>query len=191
MLFQQVTVPLAFAKQEDKSATFSSYFTMPVKLEEEKRQYEPPVLPRLVYGEQIAQVILPNIMKDPTDLEETGLSAAKLFRLVNEYREQIRLPKLILDDKLCKIAKDRLPELPYEIWGAGVMHSGFYNRNLPYYAVENLVAHNTEEEALYWWLNSYIHRITIEGDYKYSCTACKDGNCTQLFTNYEPNVWYL
>lgn len=137
-----------------------------------------------IYGAATSRVLVKSEEKKPV-----GLNPGKLFLLVNDYRRKLRLPELVESKELCAIAKDRLSQLYEEIWGNKLMHSGFYNRNLSYYAVENLVANNTEEEAFWWWVNSPIHHMSMVADYKYSCTACIDGNCTQIFSNFEPKVF--
>lgn len=118
--------------------------------------------------------------------KKTGLNALLLFNLVNEYRKKIKLPELKANENLCKIAESRLPELQEEIYGWKGMHKGFYERPISQTGAENLISFTTEEEALNWWLNSYIHLQAIQGDYQYSCVACIGNNCTQIFTNTPP-----
>lgn len=136
--------------------------------------------------------ILASFMPTPTILPahslKTGprLNALYLFNLVNAYRKKVKLTEFKPNEQLCQIAVSRLPELAAEIYGGRGMHSGFQKREISKTATENLISFHTEEEALNWWLNSYVHRNAIEGDYKYSCVACKDNNCTELFTNIEP-----
>lgn len=146
--------------------------------EKKKAMLEP------IYGAGTSTVLV-----RPEEKKPSGLNPGKLFLLVNEYRKKLRLSELVENKELCAIAKDRLSQLQEEIWGNKLMHSGFYNRNLSYYAVENLVANNTEEEAFWWWVNSPIHHMSMLADYKYSCTACIDGNCTQIFSNFESKIF--
>lgn len=136
--------------------------------------------------------LLASLMPTPTILVpshkniEPRLNALYLFNLVNAYRKKVKLAEFKPNDELCQIAVSRLPELAAEIYGGRGMHSGFQKREISKTATENLISFHTEEEALNWWLNSFVHRSAIEGDYKYSCVACKDNNCTELFTNIEP-----
>lgn len=114
-----------------------------------------------------------------------GLNADKIFDLVNQYRASKGLPAQVKDDKVCALAQSRAPEIHSEIYG-GVMHSGLKKRNLDYRNMENIISMRTEEEAVRWWINDYIHRVQMEADNKYSCVACSGNSCAQEFTNYEP-----
>lgn len=124
----------------------------------------------------------------PTTAPKTvagGLNADKIFDLVNQYRVSKGLPAQVKDDKVCALAQSRAPEIYNEIYG-GVMHSGLKKRNLDYRNMENIISMRTEEEAVRWWINDYIHRVQMEADNKYSCVACSGNSCAQEFTNYEP-----
>ncbi len=114
------------------------------------------------------------------------LNADVIFNLVNQLREQAGLPAFEKEPKLCELAQARGPELYGEIFVTRSMHSGLYNRNLPYWVVENIIYSNSEQQAVNWWLGSPIHRASIYKNYKYSCTACVGNSCSELFTNYEP-----
>ncbi|RJQ26502.1 hypothetical protein C4577_03290 [Candidatus Parcubacteria bacterium] len=115
-----------------------------------------------------------------------NLDSNTLFDLVNDYRAKLSLKKFVKNDNLCEVAKSREHEMYREIFVTGRLHSGLYNRNLPYWVFENLIYEFSEQKALNWWLNSYIHKKTIENDYKYSCVYCRGLVCTQLFTSYQP-----
>lgn len=117
-----------------------------------------------------------------------GLNADVLFELVNNYRDSIQLPRFEKEERVCKLAQERTPELYNEIFVNGNMHAGLYNRNLPYWITENMIHLQTEEGALNWWLNSSVHRNSIQGNYKYSCVACEGNSCSQLFTSFDPKV---
>lgn len=115
-----------------------------------------------------------------------GLSADELFAMVNAHRAAKGLPPFQQDPNLAQVAQSRAPELQGEIYGGGGMHAGFYSRNLPYRATENMISQNTEQEALNWWLNSPVHRSAIEGSYSNASVACDGKNCAMIFTNFAP-----
>lgn len=112
-----------------------------------------------------------------------GLNADKIFDLVNAHRKKVGLGELVKDERSCNLAMERAPEIDQEIVG-GYMHRGLKNRNLGYWNSENIISMRSEEEALTWWLNDYIHKKQIEGEYKYSCVACNGYACVQEFTNF-------
>lgn len=114
------------------------------------------------------------------------LNADVLFGLINTYRASIGKPAFQKDEKVCSVAESRRPELYNEIHVTGALHSGFYAKNLPYWATENLIYENSEPAAFNWWMNSPIHRKAIEGDYTYSCAICEGNICEQVFTSYAP-----
>lgn len=114
-----------------------------------------------------------------------GLNADKLFGMVNAYRQSINLPAFQKDERSCSLAASRAPEINNEI-ATGTMHQGLKNRNLPYWNTENIISMNSEEAALNWWLNDYIHKKAIEGNFTYSCVACSGNACAEEFTNYQP-----
>jgi uncharacterized protein YkwD len=109
-----------------------------------------------------------------------------LFQMTNDYRAKKGLPALEKDERVCKIAQARGPQLQNEIFGSGRMHAGFYALNLPYWATENIAGYQTEQQSFHFWTTDYIHRVAIEGDYKYSCVACYGNTCSQIFTNFAP-----
>jgi uncharacterized protein YkwD len=118
-------------------------------------------------------------------LSNGGLNADKIFDLVNTHRASLNLAAFQRDDRSCQLAVSRAPEINHEI-AAGIMHQGLHARNLPYWNTENIISINSEEAAVKWWLSDYIHRVAIEGDYKYSCVACSGNSCAQEFTSYQP-----
>lgn len=119
------------------------------------------------------------------------LSAEVLFNLINEYRSKYKLSPFERDDTVCKLATERAGELYQELFVSGRLHSGFYNRNLPYIAAENVIYARSENLAFNWWLNSSVHRASILSDYKYSCLACSSNACTQIFTSFVPKQQLL
>lgn len=122
----------------------------------------------------------------PTPNSSTnGLNADKIFNLVNEYRASKGLTVLEKHDRVCQLAQSRAPEIAAEI-AEGHMHSGLKSRNLDYWNSENIITMRTEEEAVRWWINDYIHRVQMEADNKYSCVACSGNACAQEFTSFKP-----
>lgn len=122
---------------------------------------------------------------DENNSEKSGLDPKLIFQLVNDYRKKLGLDEFQEDDNVCSLANERKTELPGE-FASGKLHSGLYNRNLPYWITENVILMRTELQALSWWLHSPIHRRSIEGAYKYSCVACLDDKCSELFTSFTP-----
>lgn len=114
------------------------------------------------------------------------LNADVLFNLVNATRAAYGLAPFQKDDRICAVAISRAPELDNEIWVTHTMHAGFYARNLPYRATENIISTHTEQEALNWWLNSPVHRAALLGNYTHACTACAGRSCSMIFTNFDP-----
>ncbi|HVZ58826.1 MAG TPA: CAP domain-containing protein [Patescibacteria group bacterium] len=116
------------------------------------------------------------------------LDADVIFNLVNTTRAQYGLPAFQKDDRICAIAQSRTSEINNEIWVTHTMHAGFYARNLPYRATENLISMQTEEQAVDWWMHSPVHRAALLGNWKYACVACSGNSCSMIFTNFEPKV---
>lgn len=124
----------------------------------------------------------------PAD-KTTSLDADKLFRMVNNYRNTLGLKSFERDKNLCKLAETRGPEVYKELLYSGRLHSGLYERKLPYWVTENMVLNTSEEGGLNWWMNSPIHYASIVSDAKYSCTKCFGHACIQLFTSYVPRTY--
>ncbi len=123
----------------------------------------------------------------PTPSERTGtsqLNADVLFSLVNNHRQSIGLPSFQQDARVCDLVHSRAPELDNEIYGNSKIHAGFQARKLDFFAVENMISQSTEEAALQWWLNSPLHRKSIEGNYQYACVGCSGKSCAMIFTNF-------
>jgi hypothetical protein len=112
-----------------------------------------------------------------------SLDANLIFDLINAHRASIGKPAFLKDDALCSLAITRSLELPAE-FANGSLHSGLYNRGLPYWITENAKWGSNEAGTVQWWLNSPIHRSAIQGDHIYSCGACNGTQCSQLFTSY-------
>lgn len=113
------------------------------------------------------------------------VDAGVIFDLINKYRAGLGLPPFEREDKLCSLALARSAELSNEL-ANGTLHSGLYNRSLPYWVWENAKVGSDEQATVQWWINSPIHNASLVGDYKYSCGACSGNRCSQLFTSYSP-----
>lgn len=113
------------------------------------------------------------------------LDSDKIFNLVNQYRGSRGLAVFERNDAVCELAQTRSSEIITEI-GNGTLHSGLYNRPLPYWIFENAKYGSNEEGTVAWWLASPIHHHSIVSDYKYSCVKCTGSYCTQLFTSFSP-----
>lgn len=152
----------------------------------EDNKFQPPVTPTFSPKPQTSnfQATYPQSIPSQPQSNETGLQADYLFELVNQYRNSIGKPSFEKEAGLCEVAASRAPEISGEL-AAGTLHSGILNRNLPYRVLENAISINSEQSAFNWWMNSSIHRASIESNRKYSCTKCYRNNCVQLFTNFE------
>ncbi len=113
------------------------------------------------------------------------LDSDKIFNLVNDYRVSQNLAPFEKNDEVCTLAQTRSTEIPAEIKN-GTLHSGLYNRPLPYWIWENAKYGSNEEGTVAWWLASPLHHKSIVGDYKYSCVKCTGSYCSQLFTSFIP-----
>jgi uncharacterized protein YkwD len=144
--------------------------------------------------EELITPPIPVVTLSPTVVSEQAipsitngtLNADVLFNLVNATRVQYGLAPFLKDERICAVTASRAPELDSEIWVTHTMHAGFYARNLPYRATENIISMRTEQEALTWWLNSPVHRAALLGNYTHACTACAGRSCSMIFTNFEP-----
>ncbi len=115
-----------------------------------------------------------------------SLNPEILFVLINNHRKEIGKPAFEKEARLCSLAVERGPELSDEIFVTHNVHSGLYNRNLPYWITENMASYASEEQVFNWWMGSTIHKKAIEGDHKYSCGECYGNSCAQLFTSWTP-----
>jgi uncharacterized protein YkwD len=117
--------------------------------------------------------------------DSAALDSDKIFNLVNQYRSSKGLAPFEKEDSVCSLATTRSAEIPAEL-SSGILHSGLYNRALPYWIWENAKIGTNEEGTVAWWLQSPIHHQSIVGDYKYSCVKCTGSACSQLFTSFVP-----
>jgi uncharacterized protein YkwD len=121
-----------------------------------------------------------------TQAPQNSLNPDVILQLINTHRANLSLPSFEKNEQLCAIAESRGPQLYDEIFVTGKMHSGLYNRNLPFWITENMAHYPTEQAVFSWWLGSPIHRKAIEGDYTFSCGTCHGTSCAQLFTSFTP-----
>lgn len=118
-----------------------------------------------------------------------SVNSDTIFNLINAHRAQIGKPAFQKDESLCQLARTRSIEIEGELFGGkGYLHSGLYNRNLPYWVTENAKWGSNESRTVQWWLNSPIHRAAIDSAHTYSCGACNGSFCSQLFTSYIPKA---
>ena len=110
-------------------------------------------------------------------------NAEILFTMTNDHRSKIGKPAFEKEERLCKIAEQRAPQVNGEL-ASGALHKGFKELNLPYWATENIAAYMTMKENFNFLVTDYIHRKAIESDHKYSCTACVGTSCSQIFSSF-------
>jgi uncharacterized protein YkwD len=127
---------------------------------------------------------------DNVPADASSLNSDVILDLINAHRAQIGKPAFLKDESLCALATTRSMELHDELFINHNLHSGLYNRNLPYWITEDAKWGSNEAGTVNWWLNSPIHRAAIEGDYTYSCGACNGSMCSQLFTSYTPKTGF-
>lgn len=157
----------------------------------ETATYTPPT-PTATPSITVAPSIVPNPMQQaPLDMQGadgSNLNSDLIFDLINAHRSNIGKTPFQKDTALCQLAEARSYELHDELFVKGGLHSGLYNRNLPYWVTEDAKYGSNEAGTVRWWLNSPIHRAAIEGNYAYSCGACQGTKCSQLFTSYTPKI---
>lgn len=116
-----------------------------------------------------------------------SLNSDVIFDMINAHRASIGLPAYQKDERICQVARERGPELYNEIFVTGNIHGGFYARNLPYWATENMIHQPSEQAAFNWWMSSGLHRRAIESStYTHSCGECWGNSCAQIFTAFQP-----
>lgn len=115
----------------------------------------------------------------------TSSNADILFQMTNDYRAKMGKPAFEKEERLCKIAEARAPQVKSEL-ASGTLHKGFKELNLPYWATENIAAYSTMQENFNFLSTDYIHKKAIESDAKYSCTACTGTSCSQIFSSFTP-----
>lgn len=126
--------------------------------------------------------------QDPTQPSPPpSLNSDLIFDRINSYREKFGLAHFEKDDTICSIATERSKEIVGEL-RSGSLHSGLYNRSLPYWITENAIFARSEEFAISWWMNSPVHHSQIMGNFIHSCIKCDGNACSQVFTSYTPKV---
>lgn len=123
---------------------------------------------------------------DNTQTSQKSLNADYIFNLVNNHRTNIGLSPFEKDENLCSIAQTRATEIPKEL-SSGTLHSGIRARGLSGKVIENAIMINSEQRAFNWWMNSNVHRASIEGNKRHSCTKCSGNSCVQLFSSLNLN----
>lgn len=119
----------------------------------------------------------------PTPPPSGNSNSERLFQMVNDHRTGMGLPAFEKDERLCRIAQERAPQINGEL-NSGNLHQGFKDLNLSYWATENIAAYSSIDENLKFWLSDYIHKKAIESSNKYSCVACSGSSCSQIFTSF-------
>lgn len=160
------------------SPTKTATPTPTAQIKGESTRIDPTVTPTITLKEYITS--------SPSAVISKPLNADLVLQLINLHRKTKSLPAFEKNDELCKLAESRAPEIDNEIFGNGTIHAGFRAWNIPYWITENMAGYGSEAANVNWWLGSTIHRNAIEGNYKYSCGACTERSCVQLFTSYIP-----
>jgi uncharacterized protein YkwD len=128
----------------------------------------------------------PETITPKTIVSALSGSAEKLFQMANEHRAKLGLAAFEKEERICKIAEARAPQIYDEVFKNGPMHKGFKALGLPYWATENIAAYDSIEKNFSFWLRDGIHRQALEGPSKYSCVACAGSYCSQIFTSFIP-----
>lgn len=116
-----------------------------------------------------------------------NISSEKLWEMVNTYRTSQNLPETDTDDRLCLIARSRLPEVKVDWSHRGFeQDNGTHSKMLTYTRLgENLAKdYSTEQEILNAWINSKEHNMTMLGDYTHSCIETDGSYAVQIFAKY-------
>lgn len=179
LTFQKDQAKIAQALEEEKSEFAGYSYTV-----EPTYYVEPQITPPLTTLEE-PTTIPTQTPQNGIPMESAGLDSNLILSIINSHRASIGKPAFSTDPNLCSLAQARSIELAGE-FANGTLHSGLYNRNLPYWITEDTKWGSNEAGTVQWWLNSPVHRKAIEGDYAYSCGACQGSACAQLFTSYTP-----
>lgn len=127
--------------------------------------------------------ITPTNFPTPTPV---NLSSDKLFQLVNDWRVQNGYQPYLLNESLCIVARERIPEIKIK-WS----HEGLFNHlsefNYVHYG-ENLGKGyryaNDESRILKDWVNSPEHYENLILPFTDSCIESNDGYVVQLFADF-------
>lgn len=170
--------PVAKASEEPEDAPLPSKKPVTSPKPESSKQPEK--------TEEKKETKSPEPSPTPTSVPVGNLNSPNadlLFKMTNDHRAKIGKAAFEKDERLCKIAEQRAPQVNGEL-ATGTLHKGFKALNLPYWATENLAAYSTVQEDFNFLVNDYIHRVAIESDHKYSCVACVGASCSQIFSSF-------
>lgn len=139
----------------------------------------------------VAKTPVPTIYVAPTRIiipapTAVILSSDKLFQLVNDWRVQNGYQPYLLNESLCIVARERIPEIKIK-WS----HEGLFNHlsefNYVHYG-ENLGKGyryaNDESRILKDWVNSPEHYENLILPFTDSCIESNDGYVVQLFADF-------
>jgi len=112
------------------------------------------------------------------------LDAMTIENLVNDYREEKGLPRLIHDDNLCVIAKERAKEIKTDY-----SHAGFERRwgTFKYKRISENILHGSISNyaALKNWEGSPAHNAgMLDTEVDRTCVAVNGTYVVQLFIRY-------
>ena len=186
-------IKAAVREAKNPEVIYFSYATEPVYF------IEPTPIPVVKEPTPVADTVaVPTQSVQPQALQQVpqdlfpavgpNIDSNLIFDMINTHRASIGKKAYEKEVGLCSLAQVRSVEIHDELFNNGNLHSGLYNRNLPYWITENAKWGSNEAGTIRWWLNSPIHRKAIEGDYMYSCGACNGTQCSQLFTSYIPKL---
>lgn len=113
-----------------------------------------------------------------------NVNADKLFEIIQEWRTSENLQPYVKDERLCKIAEDRVLNDKFLD-----DHEGLFRKysNYPYVISENLNYAISEKAMLDGWLNSPEHAQALRKPYTHSCIYCYNGYCSQIFSSFLKN----
>lgn len=119
----------------------------------------------------------PYIPPAPVDLDDRYV-----WDMIQNWREQEKLPKYIEHQGLCKLAEKRVEQIKKEF-----KHITFSDADYKLAGVktisENIKADITEFNVLPGWLASPPHAAALRRkDFTQSCIKCSGERCVQLFT---------
>lgn len=111
------------------------------------------------------------------------LDAKVIEELVNDYREENGLPRLIHDPELCKLAEVRAEEVKTDF-----SHTGFEKRwgTFPYQKLSENLSHAYDNRlALEGWKKSHLHNLgMLDTEVDRTCVATNGSYAVQLFIKY-------
>jgi uncharacterized protein YkwD len=124
-----------------------------------------------------------NTTQQVTQQRRYVLDAKVIEELVNDYREENGLPRLIHDPELCKLAEIRAEEITKDY-----SHAGIEARfdTFPYQKLsENLSLAKNDWEVVRGWKKSQAHNLgMLDTEVDRTCVATKGSYAVQLFIRY-------